>query len=397
MELIWNLILGIWSFVKMRILVAYATAGSGHRRAAEALADAARQRMPEASVACVDVLAYCPRWLRWWYPRVYEWLVRATPTLWAVGYYTVDHPWIFRALQLVRRRWNLLVTARFLRWVQAFQPDVVLTTHFLPTDVLAAARRDGRLAAPLTVVITDLFPHRLWLAREADHFVVGSAWSKQLCEARGIPGERIDVFGIPVGARFTRGEDRLQTLQQVGLDPSRRTLLLASGGMGVGPMAPVARRLVSLEAQRPGQLQVIVVCGDNQKLATQLTQEMADAAMPARILGFVETMPELMRACELLITKPGGLTMTEASALGVPMVLYGAIPGQEQFNAAYAVEHGAAIATRSVEEMLATVLELLDHPERLHAMRQRALAMGRPHAASEIIESVLTRRQDAAS
>lgn len=387
----------------VRVLISYVTAGAGHLRAAEAIAEAARRRFPDAQVSCVDLLTDTPPWLRWAYPRIYEVSVRFLPATWGWAYHLLDHPWLFRCYQPWRRRWNQAVARRFARRLEGERPDVIVTTHFFPTDVLATLRRAGRLSARFLVVLTDLFPHRLWLASEADAMVVASEQTRRTCEQRGIRAERLHVCGVPVELRFSAPVDRPALRRQLGLDPSRTTLLLASGGMGYGPLEPIMSMLLSLAGARDpsariprpqaegaadpsvaSRLQALVVCGHNRALAQRLTRRCAEAPFPVRVFGFVETMPELMQASDLLVTKAGGITIMEALTVGVPMVLCGTIPGQESFNAEYVVAHGAAVNAAHPAEAVAQVLRLFAHPSRLEAMRHAAKSLSRPRAAEEI-------------
>jgi len=371
------------------ILISYVTAGTGHRRAAEAIAEAVRKRLPHAQLECVDLLQDSPWWLQWAYPRIYKWFVRYIPSFWAIAYYVLDHPWVFRIVQPWRRRWNWLVARRFVRWVKSVQPDVVVATHFFPADVVAAAKQAGWLTSRLIVVLTDLFPHRLWLAPGAEAIVGATDQTKLICQTRGIEAHRIHVIGIPVRAEFSRPGDRHELRQKLGLDPSRVTLLMASGGMGIGPIQRLVRRVLALEQDRPGRLQLLVVCGYNRRLAKRLARVGAGSAMPVRIFEFVEPMHELMGASDLLVTKAGGLTVVEACALGLPMVFCGTIPGQERFNAQFAVQHGAGVMARSVKEVVSVVLRLLENPGALAEMRTNALALGKPRAAEDLVERLI--------
>lgn len=338
---------------------------------------------------CVDVLSYCPRWFRWGYPQLYWLLVRSVPSFWASGYYLLDSPWVFRVIQPWRRRWNRLMARRFLAWVSAAQPDIIIVTHFFAAEVVAGAKRDGRLACRLIVVMTDLFPHRLWLVPEAEAVVVGSSLTKRLCEERGITEDRLHVLGIPIGGRFGVILSRMEIAKKLHLDPTRRTILIASGGMGIGPVHQLVQRLVALEEVRPQQIQLLVVCGYNQALARRLEQAKATLPMPIHVFGFVDTMPELMQASDLLVTKAGGLTVMEALATGLPMILCGTIAGQEDLNAAYVVQQGAAVRAATPHEVARLMLQFLDHPEQLHALHEKATALGRPNAAQELVEQLL--------
>jgi len=275
------------------------------------------------------------------------------------------------------------------RWVVAERPDVVVTTHFFPADVVGALRRSGRLSSRFLIAITDLFPHRMWVAPEADVVAVGSEMTRQVCGQRGIPSERLRVTGIPVGSRFGQPVERTTVYQRLGLDPSRRTLLITSGGMGYGPIEGIVTGLVASEMAAE-RLQILVVCGNNHTLAARLERRCHEAPVPVRIFGFVETMPELMQASDLLVTKAGGLTIMEALTVGLPMVLCGIIPGQESLNAEYVVSQGAAVSAPHPRDAVARALQLVEHPEQLEAMRQKAKRLSRPHAADDIV-ALLTR------
>jgi len=369
--------------------MSYVTAGTGHRRAAEAIAEAARHHLPQAEVRCSDLLTETVSWVQRGYPRLYWLLVRYLPSWWALGYYAMDQPGLCWLLQPWRRRWNRWVARPFIRRLSVEQPDVVVATHFFSADVVAAAKRAGCVRAKLIVVITDLFPHRFWLVPEAEAFVVGSAKTREICVARGVPPDRVHVVGIPIGRAFRERPDRIEVRRDLGLDPIRWTILLVSGGMGVGPIAQIVRRLLEVERARPGQLQLVVVCGHNHGLKRQLDPLAARSAMPLHVFGFVETMPQVMAASDLMVTKAGGLSTMEALAMGLPMILCGNIPGQERLNAAFCLEQGAAISASHPAQVVEAVLRLYDHPDQWQVMRDRARQLGRPRAAEDIVELVV--------
>jgi len=273
----------------------------------------------------------------------------------------------------------------FIRWAESLQADVIVTTHFFPGDVLAAARRAGRLRGRLVIVITDVFPHQLWLAREADEVVVATEETRAHCERRGVPADRLRVLGIPIDARFRPPADRVALARTLGLDPERRTVLVMSGGMGIGPIEEVVGRLLRLDHQAASTLQIVVVCGQNERLLARIRDLAKQSPVPVTPLGMASNMHELMGVSDVLVTKPGGLTVTEALAVGLPMVFCGAIPGQERFNAAHAVRGGAALDGRDARGAVEAAARLLAHPEALSAMRQHARDLGRPSAAEELV------------
>ncbi len=365
------------------------TAGSGHRRAAEAVAEAVRQRDPKAAVRCEDFLALTPSWWRTAYPRVYRRFVTHMPWAWGWLYHVLDQAWVFACYQPLRRRWNRWVARAFLRQLITQQPDVVIVTHFLPADVVTWAKRAGLIRARVITVVTDFYPHRMWMVQEADEVVVGIEETAQVCRRLGVRPERVHVYGIPMSRQFVMTADRSRWFQTLQLDPARKTVLVTSGGMGVGPLEQLAQGLMALERSAPGRLQLIIVCGDNQPLVDRLKRLSQQAAMPIRVFGFVETMGELMHISDVIITKPGGLTVVESLAVGIPMILCGAIPGQERANADYLVRQGAGVNAEDASRAVALLEELVAHPARLEEMRARAKALGKPQAAARIVEELL--------
>ncbi|HEX9780123.1 MAG TPA: glycosyltransferase [bacterium] len=373
-----------------RILIAYATAGAGHRRAAEALADAARRRWPDADVRCLDALAWTPGWYRSGYARLYLFLVRALPMCWKFSYRALDQAAVFRCIQPFRRAWNRLIGYRMPAVLLAEQPDVAVLTHFFPADLLGAARTAGRLRAPVVVVVTDWHPHRLWLGARPDAVVVANQAGADRCVELGVPRERVAALGIPTVAAAPLTETRRRALREsLGLAHDRLTVLVTSGGTTVGRFADLVERLLRLEAMVPGRLQLIVVCGDDARTTARLEAAAAAAPMPARVFGFVHNMLDLMGTADLAVAKAGGLTVAEALACELPLVFYHAIPGQEESNARYVARQGAGVIALGPEAAAEFVRHCASSPELMAKLRTGARDAGRPNAANDIIEQVV--------
>lgn len=372
-----------------RILIVYATAGAGHRRAAEAIAQALRVERPEADVQCLDVLEYTPRWFQRGYTWSYLFLVRHLSGIWNISYALLEYPIIYRCVQPVRRAWNLWVARAFVRLLRAQHPAAVVTTHFLSADVCRTAKRAGWWNGAFIVVVTDFHPHWFWVAPEAEAMVIGTAEGAAVLERRGVPRDRIHVVGIPIGRAFSMPADRAALAQRWALTPQRLTVLVTSGGTTVGRFEQVVVELMALEARRPGRMQLLVVCGQDDRIRQRLVQRSVASAMPVRVFGFVEYMAELMAASDLIVTKAGGLTVSEALGRGLPLVLYHIIPGQERMNALYAQRHGAAVIAHRPRAVALAVEQLLDHPQRLGAMRAVTKTLSHSDASRRIVSEVL--------
>ena len=167
------------------------------------------------------------------------------------------------------------------------------------------------------------------------------------------------------------------------------TVLVTSGGTTVGQFERVVRELLALEREFPGRVQLLVVCGMDTAAKDRLTAAAREAPMPMRVFGFVSFMADLMAASDLMVAKAGGLTVTEALARGLPMVLYHVIPGQERMNADYVARQGAALIAPRPAQVARAVRDCLQDPARLDRMRAAAHSLSHPHAAAEIVSNVI--------
>jgi processive 1,2-diacylglycerol beta-glucosyltransferase len=324
-----------------RVVVVYALAGIGHQRAAEALAEVLRTR-GDIETTLIDVLDYMPGWFRWLYPRCYMVSVTRLPWLWAIVYTISDWAivdWITGGL----RRWgNYLLGRRFVAYLVAQQPHTIIATHFLSPEIAGIAKRRGLITSQLWTVMTDYCPHRFWVCPHTERYFVGLRESKELLEGLGVLPAMVIPSGIPVGMVFEQPVDRVEICAQYELDPQRMTLLIMSGGAGMGPVAKIVRALLRVPPEVQERIQLIVVAGTNHALQEQLIRLTHESLLPVRVLGFTDQMRQLMAVADIVITKPGGLTVTEALVAHTPLVLFSPIWGQETGNARVLVMMGVA-------------------------------------------------------
>lgn len=359
-----------------RVLLLSVSAGAGHMRAAEAVEIAARELDPAAEVRHLDVLSVADPAFREAYSKWYLTLVSRAPALWGYFYEYMDRPPKQRPVPLKRalEHWN---TRRLRENVRSFAPDAVVCTHFLPAEVLALERARGRLRGRLGVVVTDADVHRVWVHKGVDRYFVARDEGAVYLRALDGASPEVEVTGIPIDPRFARSADRAALRKKHGLPAEGPVVLLLGGGFGVGPVEDLFARLQS--AERP--VRFVVVAARNEKLRRALE---AASGPRAVVLGFTREIDEWMAVADLLVTKPGGLTTSEALARGLPMVLVHPIPGQEQRNADALLEAGAAVRANNVEALAWKVDKLLGEPGRLDAMRAAARKAARPDAARRI-------------
>lgn len=365
--------------MSLTLVATHAPAGEGHRRAAEAVVAAARQ-IPGITAEVRDCLEGSSPWFAQTYTAGYLKLVRAAPVAWGALYQLTDRWGQSGWLRRLRRWGNARQGRAFADWLVSRQPDIVVATHFFAVEVAVALKRQGRLKSMLICAITDWQPHAFWLCPGVDQYAVASEATRRALLARGIPAARITVTGIPIDQRFADLPDRETIARQLGIEPRRWTILIGSGGFGVGPVETLVRALSALH----GPYQLLVLCGHHEGLRRRMELLRASCPHPMTVYDFVHNMYELMTVADLLISKPGGLTCAEAMAKGLPMLIVAPIPGQEARNAAFLIREGAAIPLRHPADAVGHV-ERLHRPGGLDAMKTAARRLAKPAAAETIV------------
>lgn len=374
----------------MRILIATVTAGGGHLAAASALDEAWRALRPDDVVDRLDIGQFFSPLHRKLVSEGYVNLVNHAPELWGMVFAKTDKPKLARALNRVRAIFPSSSRVKLGRYVKQFRPNVVLCTHYFPLETLNHLRRKRSGPRPMAVsIVTDFEAHALWMDSCVDLYCVATERTKARLVARGAAEADVVVTGIPISAKFSSKFNRKAVRKSLGLRDDLPMLLVPSGGFGMGPVGEILAELDKLE--RP--FQTVVVTGRNEELRRELAAQ--DRKHPTHVLGFASNMHELMAAADLLITKPGGLTSSEALAMGKPLMILNPIPGQEAANSDFLLEHRAAAKVNRVEDLPYRIAQLLGS-RKLAEMARAAKALGRPDAACAVCREVVRRAGQAA-
>lgn len=368
----------------MRILVLSVSAGAGHVRAAQALCATAQADMPALELHHVDVMELVPSGFRRLYADSYIKLVERAPLLWALFYQRTDRRESDSLFARLRRQVERLNTRKLDAEIERLAPDAIICTHFLPAELLSRRTAQSIATAPVWVLVTDFDIHGLWLQSHMRGYFVASEEVAARLAARGIERDRIHVTGIAIMPQFSQAPAREVAAAELGIDPAKMTLLVMSGGAGVGGIESLIERVAAL----PGDLQIVALAGRNEELLGRL-REIA-ARHPGRVvaLGFTRTIERAMAAADLAITKPGGLTTSECLAMQLPMIVVSPIPGQEERNADFLLESGCALKAVDPAALAYKLQALVAAPERLARMRDKERLVARPHAARHILEVV---------
>jgi len=364
-----------------RTLVLSVDIGAGHRMAAEALCAALAAQRRGSEHRIVEALEFLGADQGKLAKELYFGVLEDAPGLWGAVYGARLAHDLLRPLGELFDDHRI---ARLLPIVRDFAPDVILAMHPIACGLAGALGRNGKAGCPVVAVLTDFDAHPSWVIGGIDLYLTATEQMARALGERDLTGARALATGIPLRPGFSDVRGISDAKQRLGLDPARLTILLLGGGLGLGPIAEVARALASLG----GPLEAVVIAGKNQELAAAVSG-LATPALPLHVRGLVENVWDYMSAADLAVGKPGGLTCAELLAAGVPLVALAPIPGQEQANCDVLVRAGVAVAAPAAEDAVAAVRRLLASPDERESMRQAAWKLGRPGAARAAAREVL--------
>lgn len=362
-------------------LIIAASIGSGHIKAAEAVSDELRIKYPDASIEIVDFTEWKISWATAFMKACYLFMLKFIPNLYELMYrFTGGKAGGLSVQSLI----SAITSADIASLVKKYRPDAIVCTHPFPAGAASWRKERHPEEFLFSTVITDYSVHQMWIYTNADcYFVAREAMKTDLISA-GLPADNVWVTGIPVKASFHQTEDRSSVLAGLGFTPEIPTVLIMGGGLGLGGMEYTLKTLEKVEQK----LQLIVIAGRNEELKRRLEETAKESRQNVRVLGFTQAVRDYMAAADLLISKPGALTITEALSAELPMVLHEPIPGPETENAVYISRLGAAVWVNK-ETMLEEELNgIFSSPEKLAAMREREHALKRPYAARDIAETL---------
>ena len=368
-----------------RILLLSVSAGAGHTRAAEALRAQAQISFPDSHVQHIDVMTLVPASFRALYADYYLRIIERHPSVWAYLYHASDKMPRDALFAQLRRAVERLNTRRLRETIQSLAPDHVVCTHFLPAELLAHEIRRGRKVPPVWVQVTDFDLHRLWVQAGMRGYFAASDEIAFRMIASGIPKENVAVTGIPIMPAFAQRFDRQTCAKELGIAPNKTTLLLMTGGAGIAGSESLIEKLLGL----PQDFQIVALAGRNETLLARYLAMAKNYSDRLFSLGFTTTIERVMACADLAVTKPGGLTISECLAVGLPMVLIAPIPGQEERNADYLIEQGVAVKAHDAVALEYKLGRLLAQPERLGRMRANMGGLGHAEAARAVLDRVL--------
>ena len=366
----------------MKVLVLTLSFGSGHVRAAEAVAEELSRQVPAANVRVVDALAECRLLFRGCYEWPYWLMLRYAPGLWdrfSTARVNQKHhgtapAWAFR-----------LGCPKVFSTIKSFDPDVIVAAEVAACEMAAIARRLELTRAPILSVITDYEAEPIWVQPEVDAFTVPDESVRAALVSWGASANRISLCGIPVDPAFDAVHDPRAVRLRHGISDKAPMVLVMGGGMGPTRMHRVVEQL----GRSNIPMHIVAIAGKDKRALRRLKRVKVNSPVTLRVLGWTDEVAALMQAARLLVTKPGGLTVAEAALCSLPVVFFDPIPGAELVNARRMVDAGAAVIARGPVETARVVISLLRDDESTDAMALQSNSMARPTARREIARLAL--------
>ena len=368
-----------------RILILMSDTGGGHRASAHALQAAFAARFPgRFQVEIVDLWTDYTPWPIDQFPRLYSPIVARAPWLWKLLWAVFENQ---RALSAALRLVFLLCRNDMRKVLQAHRPHLIISVHPLMQHLFLRLLEEERARIPFVTVVTDLASfHRVWFHAQAQRCFVASEAAAAAARSHGLQPRRIRLLGLPVRSAFAELlPDRAAARAKLGLADAAFTALLVGGGEGMGPVAAIAHAVARHLAAAGTDAQLVVICGRNDRLRRSLQQ--ADWPLPVHVYGFVEDMQEWMTAGDCIITKAGPGTIAEALICGLPILLSGFVPGQEEGNVPFVVENGVG-AYCDAPDGIAAIVSGWSSSGEMDRIAARARSLGRPQAANDIVDEI---------
>ena len=365
----------------MKILILSAATGGGHLRASHAIEDYILKNSVGNNVAVVDALKSINTVLDKTVCDGYHFLATKTPKVFGQLYKKTNEESVLSSLVT---RFSNVFSLKLMPVLQEQKADVIISTHPFATEMVSYLKGKGLVKVPLICLMTDYGPHRAWIAPNVDAYIVSTEDMIPEMKEMGVAENKIYPFGIPVGDVFFNAGDKPSLLKKFGMDTDKPTILIMAGSFGVTNIMKIYKRLV----QVPTNFQVIVITGKNKKLFEAFTPVIEDSPKKTKLVFFTDEVENYMHASDLIITKPGGLTVSEALACNIPLAVFDAIPGQEEDNANFLLSHKMAVRLEKGADAGKIINSLIEDNKKLEEMRSSCKSFDKSQSSKNIFSLI---------
>ena len=371
-----------------KILIFYASYGGGHLTAAKSIENYLKQNYSNTSIELIDCMKYINKPIEKITTAAYREMAKKLPWAWGKIYSDSQKG----PLAHITTRSNKIMAIKLLRLLREKQPDLIISTHPFGSQMCSYLKRKEKIHAKIATIMTDFAPHDQWLIGKeyTDYYFVAHNKMKDYLKLQNIEDNKIFATGIPISSRFLEDFDTNSILKSFGLDPNKQTILFFAGGeFGLGKNQTI--NIFACIVNNFKNIQMVAIAGKNEKMKKQFEYivNLCGRENSIKVLPFTDKVPELMHISDLVITKPGGLTVTESLASNLPILVINPIPGQEEENAEFLEENRIAIWLKKKDDVEQVLNNLLNNKEKLLEMKENTKKLANKYAARDICKILM--------
>ena len=359
----------------MNILIFSVSIGNGHDQVAHTLRNEFIRQDNSSRVRIINTINYISPLLDKVILDSYLNILRFYPKAWGKIYETTNK---LDPIIDVNDIANRLTASKLRKTTINFNPDIIICTHSFPAAIVSSLKQKKRIGCPLVTVVTDFNIHSSYINDSTDHYVIPHEHLTYVMESFGVQKEKVLPFGIPIRNEFCEFHNREDILAKLGLE-DKKTILVMGGGLGLGGINNIVK---SIDNYMEG-IQIIAVAGRNNRLEAKLKDLSTKNKLV--VYGFVNNMPELMELSDCIISKPGGVSVSEILSKEKPLVIFSPLPGQEHENVEFLLNSGAAVYTSDVRRIPALINQMFDSEIRMKCFKELAGLLKKPHSAYDTI------------
>lgn len=372
-----------------KVLILYGAYGGGHLSAAKSISKHLETMYKdEVSVTIVDCIEYINKYVNKVSTEAYKELAKKAPWVWKHVYKSARHG----PVSHISTTTNKLMSFKLLDLIKTENPDLIVSTHPFSTQMCAMLKDKEKIDCKLATILTDYHIHDQWLvlSKYNDYFFVSNEQMKTAMIAEGILDEKIYVTGIPISDRFSQPFDKKEIYDYFKLSPDKKTVLFFAGGefgLGRNTTVMVLKALIRLFKD----LQIVAISGKNKKMNKKFQEliELTNSSDRVKMFEYTNKVPELMNISSAVITKAGGLTITECLASNLPIIIINPIPGQEEENAEFLEQNDLAVWIKKGDSIARTLKNLSRNQEKLQTMIDNSKKFSKPKATEEICKILM--------
>ncbi len=367
----------------MNILILTSNTGGGHLKASEAIYEHIKLQNLNYDVKTINTLDYVNPYFNKLVTSFYSECVKKYPDLFGKIYYYSESEHVpISIFSLILKN----LSKKLLPVINKFKTDIVISTHPFSTEMVSYLKKIGSIKnVKLINLLTDYAPHKFWIHDYVDAYITASEQMTEDMINRGVDENIIHPIGIPVGVNFLKSYDKNEELKSIGFNESSFTILLMSGSLGVDYVIKVFKLLINLNKD----IQIIIITGNNDCLYqkfSDLISKCKNTSIKFHLLSFTKNVSKYMKISDVIITKPGGLTTTEAIYSQLPIIFFDAIPGQEEKNADFILKNKIGMRISNSQESINLFEELIDNKSILDEMKENILSVKKINFIDNLID-----------